>query len=78
MQCNAPGTPGAAWTIEEMVIEKAKLWNLFRFGDAPMKALGLGFHDCLQHVDGIGGCDVCLAWHNVGTNRPKEKWAIWH
>ena len=71
-----PGTPGAPWTTEEMVMVKAKLYNIFR-GNAEMgpQALRLGFHDCLRYKDGTGGCDGCLNWHNVGTRRPMPQWA---
>ena len=74
-----PGTPGAAWTLEEMLVVKAKLFAIFghmggiRTGDgkgwqhlfSERKALRLGFHDCLKYKDGSGGCDGCLNWEGM-------------
>jgi len=68
-----PGTPGADWTGPELVVVKAKLYSIFRYGKGP-KALRLGFHDCLKYTDGTGGCDGCLNWHNVGTRRNNIQW----
>ena len=63
-----PGTPGAPWTQNEMLVVKAKLYSLFNKNDevrAPVM-LRLGFHDCLKYTDGSGGCDGCLNWEGVG------------
>ena len=74
-----PGTPGAAWTLEEMLVVKAKLFGIFgkhgghRTGEgkpeqhwfSETKALRLGFHDCLKYKDGSGGCDGCLNWEGM-------------
>ena len=74
-----PGTPGAAWTLEEMLVVKAKLFGIFgkhggfRTGEgtgwehwfSERKALRLGFHDCLKYKDGSGGCDGCLNWEGM-------------
>jgi hypothetical protein len=69
-----PGTPGADWTIEELVVVKAKLFSTFRYGESGPQALRLGFHDCLKYMDGTGGCDGCLNWHNVGNRTPRTGW----
>ena len=75
-----PGTPGAPWTLEEMLTVKAKLHSIFYSGwvanQLPIsdhwrwfsaaKALRLGFHDCLKYKDGTGGCDGCLNWEGMG------------
>ena len=68
-----PGTPGAPWTEEEVLIVKSKLYSLFNrrgfaWGNqgAP-RAIRLGFHDCLKYKDGTGGCDGCLNWQGMGT-----------
>merc|ERR1712242_118810 len=61
-----PGQPGAAWTKEELLIVKAKLYGNFRYGRFSPTVLRLGFHDCLKYKDGSGGCDGCLNWHGVG------------
>ena len=46
-----PGEPGAAWTMEELLIVKAKLYAVFNhWGVLPPKFLRLGFHDCLKLV----------------------------
>ena len=42
-----PGTPGGPWTKAEMLIVKARLYNLYKGGVAPV-ALRLAFHDCLR------------------------------
>ena len=74
-----PGTPGAPWTREEMLVVKAKLFSIWGFmgghqtGDgkgwqhlfSERKALRLGFHDCLKYKDGSGGCDGCLNWEGM-------------
>ena len=68
-----PGTPGAPWTEEEVLIVKAKLYSIFnRKGfawgtEGAPRALRLGFHDCLKYTDGTGGCDGCLNWKGMGT-----------
>lgn len=80
-----PGEAGAAWSVEEMLIVRAKLYRMFNEGSHVMwelplhhqpdmwtsapnaaKMLRLGFHDCLKHADGGGGCDGCLEWTGVG------------
>ena len=50
-----PGEPGGAWTMEELLIVKAKLYAVFNQphhlgGVLPPKFLRLGFHDCLKLV----------------------------
>ena len=74
-----PGTPGAPWTLEEMLIVKAKLFSIWgkRGGEmtgdgltfqhyfSELKALRLGFHDCLKYKNGSGGCDGCLNWEGM-------------
>ena len=61
-----PGEPGGAWTMEELLIVKAKLYAIFNrwnvvmrplnrtvtWADGPQapKFLRLGFHDCLKLV----------------------------
>ena len=61
-----PGEPGGAWTMEELLIVKAKLYAIFNHwnvvmssrnvrvdwtdGPLPPKFLRLGFHDCLKLV----------------------------
>ena len=52
-----PGTPGAPWSQEELLIVKSKLYALFKqqynaFQSSPGAApniLRLGFHDCLKY-----------------------------
>jgi len=62
-----PGNPGAPWTMEEMLIMKAKFFTMFsRMNNAP-KHLRLGFHDCIKYADGTGGCDGCLNWKGMDT-----------
>ena len=70
-----PGTPGAAWSQDELLIVKSKLYALFnKRGNirAPV-LLRLGFHDCLKYADGSGGCDGCLNWEGVGYRYPNLK-----
>ena len=69
-----PGTPGGAWTKQELMIVKAKLYRMFGYGVEAPKAVRLGFHDCLKYADGSGGCDGCLNWHNVGNRVKDFKW----
>ena len=68
-----PGKPGTDWSLQELVIVKAKLYRLFEFDftghEIAPKAVRLGFHDCLRYSDRSGGCDGCLNWKNVGTRR---------
>ena len=61
-----PGEPGGAWTMEELLIVKAKLYVVFNHWNVVMgsrgisvnwmdgptapKFLRLGFHDCLKLV----------------------------
>ena len=59
-----PGQPGGPWTLQEMLVAKAKLRHLYRWQHAP-KAVRLAFHDCLKYADGTGGCDGCLNWEGV-------------
>ena len=87
-----PGTPGAPWTLEEMLTVKAKLHSIFYSGfvanQLPLsehwrwfsaaKALRLGFHDCLKYKDGTGGCDGCLNWHGVGVEVPFNMGKAYH
>ena len=60
-----PGNPGAAWTEEEILITKAKLFHMYSHYDNAPKALRLGFHDCIKYADGTGGCDGCLNWKGM-------------
>ena len=62
-----PGNPGGAWTKEELLIVKSKLYRMFKrqIALAP-RMVRLGFHDCLKYEDGSGGCDGCLDWEGVG------------
>ena len=67
-----PGTPGAPWSQDELLIVKSKLYALFNKNEdirAPVM-LRLGFHDCLKYADGSGGCDGCLNWEGVGYRYP--------
>jgi hypothetical protein len=65
IQCAyAPGTPGGPWTKAEMLVVKARLYNLYKYYLAPT-ALRLAFHDCLKYADSTGGCDGCLNWEGV-------------
>ena len=67
-----PGTPGAPWSQDELLIVKSKLYALFNKNKdirAPVM-LRLGFHDCLKYADGSGGCDGCLNWEGVGYRYP--------
>jgi len=60
-----PGNPGAPWTLDEILIMKAKFFHMFsHLGNAP-KFLRLGFHDCIKYTDGSGGCDGCLNWKGM-------------
>ena len=64
-----PGTPGAPWSQDELLIVKSKLYALFNKNKdirAPVM-LRLGFHDCLKYADGSGGCDGCLNWEGMGS-----------
>ena len=66
-----PGTPGAEWSEEEVLIVKSKLYATFNkdfmpWSEGAARALRLGFHDCLKYKDGTGGCDGCLNWKGVG------------
>ena len=70
-----PGNPGAAWSKEELLVTKAKLFKFFRRGMAP-RIVRLGFHDCLKYADGTGGCDGCLNYQGVKVNHlPIEDFA---
>merc|ERR1719483_718946 len=60
-----PGNPGAAWTEEEILITKTKLFHMYSHYDNAPKALRLGFHDCIKYADGTGGCDGCLNWKGM-------------
>jgi len=60
-----PGNPGAAWTMDEILIMKAKFFFMFGRMDNAPKHLRLGFHDCIKYADGTGGCDGCLNWHGM-------------
>ena len=60
-----PGTPGAPWTMEEILIMKAKFFFMFGRMDNAPKHLRLGFHDCIKYADGTGGCDGCLNWKGM-------------
>ena len=59
-----PGTPGGPWTLAEMLVVKARLYNVYKRFGAPT-ALRLAFHDCIKYADGTGGCDGCLNWSGV-------------
>ena len=67
-----PGNPGAPWTLDEMLIMKAKFFTMFgRMNNAP-KHLRLGFHDCIKYADGSGGCGGCLNWEGMGWRDESE------
>merc|ERR1719266_1323480 len=65
-----PGTPGAPWTADEILIMKAKFFFFFSRMDNAPKHLRLGFHDCIKYADGTGGCDGCLNWHGMDQKLP--------
>jgi len=68
-----PGTPGAPWTEEQILIMKAKFFHFFGNCDCAPKVLRLGFHDCIKYADGTGGCDGCLNWHGMDVElEPKD------
>merc|ERR1719483_870915 len=60
-----PGNPGASWTQDEILIMKAKFFQMFSRMDNAPKFLRLGFHDCIKYADGTGGCDGCLNWKGM-------------
>ena len=60
-----PGNPGAPWTQDEILIMKAKFFQMFSRMDNAPKFLRLGFHDCIKYADGTGGCDGCLNWKGM-------------
>merc|ERR1719232_1672054 len=65
-----PGTPGASWSPEEILIMKSKFFTMFGRMDNAPKHLRLGFHDCIKYADGTGGCDGCLNWHGMEQKLP--------
>jgi len=63
-----PGEPGGAWSQDELVKVRSKLFQTFRgFGSTAANVVRLAFHDCLRYTDGTGGCDGCLNWEGVGV-----------
>ena len=80
-----PGTPGAAWTEEEIESTRYRILqaihpdhgeqrNLYGLGHGKTvtenRIMRLVFHDCVRYTDGTGGCDGCLNWQGVGAALP--------
>lgn len=69
------GDGGQPWSPFEMVLVRDLLTHQMRQASAGLDELStakfvrLPFHDCLHYagdVTGIGGCDGCINWDNVG------------
>ena len=70
-----PGQPGGAWSKNELLIVKSKLFKLYQTNRSAPKAVRLAFHDCLKYADSSGGCDGCLNWSGVDVKFTAVKFA---
>lgn len=67
------GDGGKPWSLYEIVLVRDLILREIQGASAGRdltggpKMLRLAFHDCLKHQNGLGGCDGCIEWTDVGT-----------